>query len=109
MRVFACAMIGLLLITLTVSAQGVAPVAPREDLDTVLRGWEKAMTDLKSFVCVVQRRTLDKALGARDEHKGYAMFLSPTTKDGGSRARLELGKVSNPKVFEKYICTGTYL
>src|SRR5450631_4481884 len=107
MRVLAYAMFGLLLAALTVSAQGVAPVAPKENLDAVLHGWEKAMTDLKSFVCVVQRKTLDKALGARDEHKGYAMFLSPTTKNGGSRARLELGKISNPKIFEKYICTGT--
>ena len=109
MRVLAIAMFGLLVAALAVSAQGVAPVAPKENLDTALRGWEKAMTDLKSFVCVVQRKTLDKALGARDEHKGYAMFLAPTTKDGGSRARLELGKISNPKIFEKYICTGTYL
>ena len=37
------------------------------------------------------------------------MFMKPLSKDDGSRARLELSKVTNTKVFEKYICTGTYL
>src|SRR5438093_227405 len=105
MRTLGLAMIGLLTLALT---QSVGQPA-QENLDTVLRGWEKAMTDLQSFVSVVERSTLDKAFGQRDEHKGYAMFLKPTVKDDGSRARLEMAKVSNPKIFEKYICTGTYL
>lgn len=103
MRTFVCSLFGLLIVAGSLSAQ------PAEDLDSVLRGWEKAMTDLKSFVSVVERTTLDKALGAKDDHKGYAMFMKPALKDDGSRARLELAKVSNTKVFEKYICTGTYL
>ena len=90
MRLFTYALVGLLIVSAAVSAQP----AP-ENLDTVLQGWEKAMTDLKSFVAVVDRVTLDKALGAKDEHKGYAMFMKP------NRARLELGKVANPKIFEK--------
>ena len=105
MRVFACSLIGLLIIAASMSAQP----SPAEDLDSVLRGWEKAMTDLKSFVAVVERTTLDKALGAKDDHKGYAMFMKPALKEDGSRARLEMAKVSNTKIFEKYICTGTYL
>jgi TIGR03009 family protein len=105
MRVFAYSVIGLLTAALTASAQPPA----QENLDTVLRGWEKAMTDLKSFYAVVERTTLDKALGAKDEHKGYAMFMKAAAKDDASRARLELTKVNNPKVFEKYICTGTFL
>lgn len=106
MRVFAYSLIGLLLVAASASAQP----AQVENLDSVLRGWEKAMTDLRSFVCVVQRTTVDKALGApEDKFKGYAMFMKPATKNDGSRARLEMAKVSNPKVFEKYICTGVYL
>ncbi len=105
MRAFACSLIGLLIAAVLVSAQP----APAEDLDTVLRGWEKAMTELKSFVSVVERTTLDKSLNAKDDHKGYAMFMKPAAKDDSSRARLELAKVSNPKIFEKFICTGTYL
>jgi TIGR03009 family protein len=107
MRVFAYAMLGVFAFTMNVSAQG---AAPPENLDSVLRGWEKAMTDLKSFAAVVERDTLDKALQARDQYKGYAMFLKATAaKNDSSRARLELAKINNPKVFEKYICTGTYL
>jgi TIGR03009 family protein len=105
MRVFAYSVIGMMAVALTASAQPPA----QENLETVLRGWEKAMTDLKSFVAVVERTTLDKALGARDEHKGYAMFMRAANKKDASRARLELAKVGNPKVFEKFICTGTFL
>ena len=108
MRLVACitiAFAGFCLASANISAQP----AGKETLDTVLAGWEKAMTDLQSFACVVERETLDKALGARDEHKGYAMFMKAQVKSDGSRARLELTKVSNPKIFEKYICTGTFL
>jgi TIGR03009 family protein len=104
MRVFSCFLV-LLATALTASGQPAAP----ENLDSVLRGWEKAMTDLKSFDALVERITLDKALGAKDEHKGYAMFLKAANKNDTSRARLRLEKVGNPKVFEQYICTGTFL
>ena len=105
MRVFAGSLIVLLAVAMTATTQQPTP----ENLDTVLRSWEKAMTDLRSFVAVVERTTLDKALSARDEHKGYAMFLKAAGKDAPSRARLELAKVSKPSIFEKYICTGTFL
>lgn len=102
--------IGLSLIcVLTMSLAALAQPPAQENLDTVLRGWEKAMTDLQSFVSVVERTTLDKALNARDQHKGYAAFMKAANKDDGSRARLEMAKVTNTKIFEKYICTGTYL
>ena len=53
------------------SAQGVGQPPAQETLDSVLRGWEKAMTDLQSFACVVQRQTLDKSVVARDEYQGF--------------------------------------
>jgi TIGR03009 family protein len=82
----------------------------QETIASVLAGWEKAMTDLTSFVAVVERVSEDKALGApADKFKGYAMFLKPTAKNDGPRARLEMAKVNNTKIIEKYICTGTYL
>ncbi len=105
MRSTVCSILALLSTALLTSAQGVAP--PRvENLDTVLHGWEKAMTDLRSFAAVVDRETLDKALQTKDQFKGYAMFLKAANKDDNSKARLELAKPSNPAVFEKYICTG---
>src|SRR5262245_29961085 len=97
------------LISLLVLLAAAVTANAQETLDTVLRGWEKAMTDLRSFAAVVERDTFDKPLQTRDQFKGYAMFLKPTVKDDASRARLELSKVNNPKVFEKYICTGTFL
>ena len=109
MRILTYSAIMLLTTAILTFAQGVGQPPAKESVDTVLRGWEKAMTDLQSFACVVHRKTLDKALGSRDEHKGYAMFMKAAPKETGSRARLELTKVSNPKIFEKYICTGTFL
>ena len=109
MRLCVCSVIVALSAALLASAQPAGQPPAKESVDLVLRGWEKAMTDLQSFACVAQRKTLDKALGTRDEHKGYAMFMKPATPTDSSRARLELTKVTNTKVFEKYICTGTYL
>jgi len=105
MRIFVLSLLGLFFIVTSVPAQ--QPGA--ENLDTVLRGWEKAMTDLRSFVAEVERSTLDKSLGARDDFKGYAMFVKPAPKDAGAKARLELAKASDTKVFEKYICNGAFL
>ena len=112
MRVFAGSIIVLLAVALTAFTQ-----QPPETVDSVLRGWEKAMTDLKSFVAVVERSTFDKALKTNDEFDGYAMFFKGSPKDP-SRARLELAKMERlpnktkkrvDSVFEKYICTGTFL
>ena len=105
MRRFGCCLIGLLASVFAVSAQPPAP----ENLDTVLRGWEKSMTELKNFFCIVERESLDKALQTKDAYKGWAMFLKAANAKDSSRARLEMSKTNNPKVFEKYICTGTFL
>ena len=104
MRVFTYSVLGLLAVALTASAQQPG----QENLDTVLVGWEKAMTDLRSFVAEVNRTTLDKALNVQDDYKGYAMFFKGVN-DQGSKARLELAKVKDPKIFEKFICTGPHL
>ncbi len=130
MRVFAYAVVALGALAGPALAQGaMQPITPQEQvaLDQILRGWEKSMTDLRSFIAKVDRESLDKALQAKDHYKGYAIFLKANVKDDQSRARLELAKVTNPPpdkfvtkdktdkskdkpaVFEKYICTGTYL
>lgn len=112
MRVFAFAVVALGMLALPVCAQGpMKPITPQEEaaLNQILRGWEKSMTDLRSFITKVDRESLDKALQAKDQYKGYAAFLKANVKDDQSRARLELAKVNKSEVFEKYICTGTYL
>src|ERR1051325_9543167 len=100
MRSYLCSIVALLAVVLTASAQA------QENLDTVLQGWEKAMTDLRSFAAVVERETLDKELQSKDQWKGYAMFNKAAAKDEGSKARLELYKLNNSSIFEKYICDG---
>ncbi len=112
MRLFSFSLISSLAIAFSALGQGVQPPQPpaqQSGLDTVLRGWEKAMTDLRTFVAEVDRRTLDKSIGTNDSFKGYAMFKKAEGAAGTSRARLELAKVSNPSQFEKFICTGVYL
>ena len=108
MRIFTYATLILLSATLFVSAQAVGQPPAQENVDSVLRGWEKAMVDLQSFACEVQRKTVDNVFGD-DEFRGYAMFMKPQVKGDGSRARLQLAKVKNPDVFEKYIVTGPFL
>ena len=105
MHIRGCSFIVALLLTLPVQAQPTPP----ETLDTVLRGWEKTMTELSSFACRIERQSLDKALDANDEFKGYALFAKANKKENGNRALLQLEKVGNAKVFEKYICTGAEL
>ncbi len=109
MRILSLALVLCLVVVLTASGQGVAQPQSAADLDAVLRGWEKGMTDLRTFVADVNRTTLDKSLGARDEFQGYAMFKKAEGAAATSRARLELAKVKNTNLFEKFICTGIYL
>src|ERR1043166_2801743 len=79
MRVATCSLLGVLFLAMSASAQ-------QESIDSVLRGWEKAMSNLDSFVAKVDRKTVDIALGgAVDEFKGYAMFQK-TGKNESSRA-----------------------
>jgi TIGR03009 family protein len=109
MRKFGWSVLGVLAVATGALAQGAVPPPGQDNLDTALRGWEKAMTDLKSFAVVIDRSTHDKALNTKDEFKGHALFIKGATKQAGSRARLELYKANNPKVYEKYVCTGNFL
>lgn len=94
-----------ILIATTAAAQAVAQPPAPETLDTVLRGWEKAMGDLQSFACVAKRITTDRVVNAIDEYQGYAMFMKPQANGGMPRARLELAKEKSEN-FEKVIVTG---
>lgn len=99
MRISAYSLLVLLLAPLTASAQ--------DNLDAVLRGWEKAMGDLQSFVAVVERKASD-ALGD-DQVRGYAMLMKPQAAGGRNMARLELAKVPKGEPTEKFIVTGPTL
>lgn len=73
-----------------------------QDVATVLRGFEKATGDLQSLYVETKRTTIDKALGAKDIYTGYAIIANADGKVG-ARTRLQLSKVGNPDVFEKFI------
>jgi TIGR03009 family protein len=104
MRYYVITPICLLLAVMPLAGQN--PEA--DDLDAVLGKWEKAMNGLQSYAASVQRTTLDKALDAKDVHRGMAL-LSKLDKKAGIQARLECTNVINPKSFEKYIYSGSDL
>ena len=108
MRLIGYCSFGLLAIVLTASTPGVAQQPTQENLDTVLRAWEKSMTDLKNFTCVVERESFDKALQAKDESKGYAMFLKTTSPKDGSRAKMLMRNLRT-QVDEQFIVSGVFL
>jgi len=107
-----------LLTAAVILAQGTQP-APAPDpnaanLDAVLGGWEKAMTSIQSLYCDVNRETLDRVFSTKDKFSGRAMYVRSNLPGQGSRASLELYKLDTkgaPRqdVFEKYVCTGTFL
>ena len=109
MRVLCFSMLAMLVTALSGLAQNVAPApqAPAEDLDKVLRGWEKAMIDLRGFACDIERKSFDKPLQTRDEYTGHAKYMKLNNKEDGIRACYELHKATNPNIYDKYICTGT--
>jgi TIGR03009 family protein len=96
-----------LLVTISPLAVAQQPVA--EDLDAVLRGWQVAKQKLKTFGCAVERSSVDKALGIRDQFNGRMLFAKVNEKADGIRFQLKLEKANAPQIYEKYTCTGTEL
>jgi TIGR03009 family protein len=90
-------------------AQPPAPPAldpAKNPLDWVLVEWEKSMTKVDSLAVECNRVTVDKVLQKKEEYQGVAKYLK--TKFG-SLGSLELHSKQRPGIFEKLICSGTYL
>jgi TIGR03009 family protein len=96
-----------LLVTISPLAVAQQPVA--EDLDEILRGWQVAKQKLKTFDCAVERLSRDNALDVRDTYKGRLRFMKIDDKADGIKFRLNLDKVGNQQVYEKFVCTGKEL
>ncbi len=79
-----------------------AHTSAAQNVDLILRGWEKATNDLQNFHADTKRTTIDKALGAKDIFAGQ-MTIQNTDGKVGARARMQLSKVGNPDVSEKFI------
>lgn len=103
-------LVGVLLTSASLQAQqpAVAPPAqpvidPRIPLDAHLLRWEQEMKKVETLAAQCTRTKVDKTFGNTDVYEGTARFLKP------NMAMLEMQKKGKPDVFEKYICTGTFL
>lgn len=82
---------------------GPAATAPAANLDTHLNQWEQKMKSVESLVGPCARTEVDKTFQTTKVYEGTARFLKP------NMAILDLRNKQKPELFEKYICTGTYL
>jgi TIGR03009 family protein len=72
-------------------------------LDGLLLRWEQEMRSVQTIVAQCQRTTVDKVFQETEVFDGTARYMKPNL------AMLEMQKKGKQQVFEKYICTGTYL
>lgn len=84
--------------------QGTAAFDPAKNkLDDVLLHWENAMKGVNSLTAELTRTTLQKTFQATEVFEGIAKYRSPNL------ALLYMRKKNRPEVYEKYICTGSFL
>jgi TIGR03009 family protein len=111
MRKYCLAFPVLLLAAAAVHAQQ-QPVAPSAQellkLDEVLLNWEKSMTDIRSLVVFIKRTSADKVFRTNEVYEGTAKFVKGAAGQT-PRASLDLQNKNQPAVYEKLICTGTYV
>ncbi len=79
------------------------PLNPANRLDALLLKWQDSMQKMQSLEATCVRKTLNKTFNSTEEMEGKARYMRPNL------ASLELVKRSNPGVFEKFICSGTFL
>jgi len=116
MRLHCLALPVLMAATAFVSAQQPAAQSAQNllKLDEVLLQWEKAMTGIESLEVVCNRTAVDKVFQTTEVYEGKAKFLKGL-RGQSSRASLEMhkrkdpGRKNEPDVYEKYICTGTFV
>jgi TIGR03009 family protein len=106
MRRFGLTLVCLALATGAASAQPPAaqPVgAGQEALNALLLNWERTMAGVQTIQARVTRITLDKTFQETEVFEGMAKYMKPNL------AILEMRKKGKEQVYEKYICTGTFL
>jgi TIGR03009 family protein len=77
-----------------------------DPLDWVLVRWEKSMSEISSFEADCERTSEDKVWRKKTIFIGKAKYLKTPA---ANLASLELKMKNQPDIFEKYICTGTFL
>jgi TIGR03009 family protein len=112
MRTVWLALSGMLLVGTALHAQQqappTAPAPPALDpahnkLDGFLVQWEEKMKGIQSLSAEITRTKQNKVYGTVDVFEGKAKYLKPNL------ALLDLRRRDKPNIFEKFICTGTYL
>jgi len=108
MRYFALAQAGLLLaLTVVVAQQPPAATPPldpsRNRLDALLLKWQDTMQKIDTLAAKCERSTLDKAFNNVDIFVGSARYMRPDMAD------LHMAKKNKPEVYERFLCTGTFL
>jgi TIGR03009 family protein len=109
MRNYGWTLAALLLVSPALNAQQTILAAPaaldpvKNPLDAILVNWEKAMTGINQLTADLTRTTLDKAFRTTDVFEGTAKYLKP------NMAMLYLKKKKKPEIYEKFLCTGTYV
>lgn len=110
MRTSCLALSGVLLLAATLSAQQLPPASspapaldPNNRLDALLMQWEAKMKAVQTLKATMNRERIDKVFNTRDAFVGEAKYMRPNL------ALLSLKRKDRPDIFEKYICTGTYL
>jgi len=113
MRSFILATTGLLLVTALQAQQPTQPIQVPQPaaaapggptrLDHLLDRWEKEMQGVKSLSADIIRTSVDKTFDKTEAFSGTAKFVKPNL------VLLDLRLPTNPQVFERYLCTGTFL
>jgi TIGR03009 family protein len=85
----------------TAQPNGAQPNAAQ--LDTLLQRWEQEMKRIETLSAELNRTTVDKVYQGTEVFTGTAKYMKPNL------AILEMKKKDRPEVYEKYICSGTFL
>lgn len=88
--------------------QAAPPVQTRFDpannrLDALLLKWEESMRNVQTLQAHCTRTNVDRAFNAVDVYEGDARYMRPNL------AILDMFSKKNPQMYDKFICTGTFL
>src|SRR5947209_4303100 len=86
------------------------PMPADNNLDKYLLRWEQEMQKIQSLEATLERTEKDKTFQTEKKFTGVARYM----KDGtGPTARnlalLEMKEAGKSELFEKFVCTGTFL
>ncbi len=120
MRYLGLSLIGMIFVTVTAycqqpapgtattpTARPVAPPAPPNasgvKLDSLLNSWEKATGPVQTISAQVTRTSVNKTFQVAEVYEGTAKYMKPNL------ALLHMKKKGKEHIYEKYVCSGTFL